>query len=118
MQSAISSGCWAAEWRPDVIDFIVKYWVQVAFDVICSGMGTLAGAFLLWRKKQKALEHGVQALLRSQIIQTCEHYLDAGDIPLYGLENIENMYSAYHTLGGNGAVTKMVGDTRELPTRH
>ncbi len=101
-----------------MLDWIVKYWVQVLFGVVCSLLGGLWTALVMWRKKQRALENGVQALLRDRIIQTCQHYLEAGDMPVYGMENIHSMYSAYHVLGGNGAVTKLVSEVRDLPTRH
>ena len=101
-----------------MLEWIVKYWVQVFFGLIASGLGMVWAVLVRWHKKQHALENGVQALLRAQIIETCQHYLDAGDIPVYGLENIDNMYAAYHALGGNGAVTKLVAEAKELPTRH
>lgn len=97
--------------------FVVRYWAEALFGLLGSGMAALWAAFLLWRRKQRALENGVQALLRDRIIRACEHYLEAGDIPVYGMENIDNMYGAYHTLGGNGAVTKLVGEAKHLPTR-
>lgn len=99
-------------------EFLLKYWVEALFGAVGGGLAALWGAFLVWRKKQRALETGVQALLRDRIIQACEHYLDKGALPVYGLENIENMYKAYHTLGGNGAVTKLVEEVKALPTRH
>ncbi len=101
-----------------MLDWIVKYWVQALFGVVCSLLGGMWTALTIWHKKQRALENGVQALLRAQIIETCQHYLDAGDIPVYGLENIDSMYAAYHALGGNGAVTKLVEEAQDLPTRH
>ena len=67
-------------------------------------------------KGQNALVDGVQALLRDRIIQAHNHYAEKGYIPVYGMENVLAMYDAYHALGGNGTVTKLVDDLRELPT--
>lgn len=67
-------------------------------------------------KGQSALVDGVQALLRDRIIQAHNHYAEKGYIPVYGMENVLAMYDAYHELGGNGTVTKLVDDLRELPT--
>lgn len=67
-------------------------------------------------KGQNAMVDGVQALLRDRIIQAHNHYAEKGHIPVYGMENVLAMYKAYHELGGNGTVTKLVDDLRELPT--
>lgn len=99
------------------MQFAVRYWVQVLFGALGSAVGALWAALLKWKKKQSALEAGVRALLRDRIIRTCEHYLSCGDVPVYGLENIDQMYRAYHALGGNGTVTKLVEDVKRLPTR-
>ena len=67
-------------------------------------------------KNQNAVQDGVRALLRDRIIQAHNHYSEKGYIPVYGMENVLAMYNAYHELGGNGTVTKLVDDLRELPT--
>lgn len=67
-------------------------------------------------KRAEAMENGVLALLRNCIISRYNHYMEHGYIPIYGLENVENMYLAYHDLGGNGTVTKLVEELKKLPT--
>ena len=101
-------------------EWVIQYWVELLFG----GAVTLLGvAYKMLSRKLKekvaedeAVRDGVQALLRDRIIQACDHYSDKEAVTIHGLENIENMYAAYHALGGNGAVTKMVGEVRELPT--
>lgn len=68
------------------------------------------------REHSKAVDDGVQALLRDRIIGRYNHYIDQGNIPIYGMENVLDMYEAYHKLGGNGTITKLVEALRELPT--
>lgn len=51
------------------------------------------------RKADKALTEGVKSLLRGQIIDLGLHYIKEGDIPPYGLDNLENYYTAYVDLG-------------------
>lgn len=67
-------------------------------------------------KNQSAVQAGVQALLRDRIIQAHNHYVDKGYIPVYGMDNVMKLYGAYHELGGNGSVTKLVDTLKELPT--
>lgn len=68
------------------------------------------------REHSKAVDDGVQALLRDRIIGRYNHYMDQKHIPIYGMENVLDMYEAYHALGGNGTITKLVEALRELPT--
>lgn len=100
------------------MDWIIKYWVQALFGSLIAAVGALYKLFLAERKKRKALEAGVRAMLRNDIIKLADKYLDAGEVPVYGLENLNGMYEAYHGLGGNGTITKLVEDVRHLPTKH
>lgn len=67
-------------------------------------------------KKNVALVEGVQALLRNEIIAKYNHYTDKGHIPIYGMENVLDMFNAYKALGGNGTAVKLVDAMRQLPT--
>ena len=51
------------------------------------------------RKADKALTEGVKSLLRGQIIDLGLHYIADGEIPPYGLDTLENYYTAYVDLG-------------------
>lgn len=104
-----------------MLEIILKYWVQWACGI---GAAAIAASFryLLKRQKasdarQRATELGIQALLRDRIIQAYYHYSERGWITLHGLENVEALYKEYHALGGNGTVTKLVEDLRELEVR-
>lgn len=63
-----------------------------------------------------AVEDGVLALLRDRVIERYNHYTEQGYIPIYGMDNVNKMYSAYHALGGNGTITKLVEELDDLPT--
>ena len=65
-------------------------------------------------KQQNALEEGVQALLRGELIRSYEKYHEQGYISVHGLEAVNKAYDAYHELGGNGTITGLVGDMREM----
>lgn len=69
------------------------------------------------RPRQKAIELGIHALLRDRVVQAYYHYTERGWITLHGLEAAEKMYTEYHNLGGNGTVTKLMEDLRELPVK-
>ena len=88
-----------------------KWWMEWLFGII-------AVALICWfrgfKKKQAALETGVQALLRGELVRSYDKYHERGSITLHGLEAIDLQYSAYHGLGGNGTITKLVADMKQL----
>lgn len=103
-----------------MIEFITKYWIEVVFGVILTGLGT-AFSFLSKRvskriEEQDAIKLGIQALLRDRIIQAYNHYMDKGFCPIYARDNILKLYEQYHNLGGNGTVTGLMDSLMELPT--
>ena len=100
------------------MDWIIKYWAQALFGGLIAAVGALYRLLLAERKKRKALEAGVRAMLRNDIIKLADKYLDAGEIPVYAMETVTAMYDAYHELGGNGTITKLVEAVKRLPTRH
>lgn len=84
-------------------------------------LGIAGTALLCWirgvRKKQAALEIGVQALLRGELVRAYDNYHEQDSITLHGLEAVETQYLAYHGLGGNGTITKLVEDMKQLEVK-
>ena len=82
------------------------------------GIGTRAILSRLHRQEtqQKALEMGIQALLRDRMLHSYNKYTELGYAPVYAKENFENMYQQYHGLGGNGVMTQLHAEFMELPS--
>lgn len=101
-------------------DLIVSKWVEIIFGLITASVLALYKRLSIKIHKQfndqKALRDGTLALLRSEIIHNYDKYKNRGWLPIYGLENICELYSAYHELGGNGAITKLVDELKTLPS--
>lgn len=76
----------------------------------------LAARYKFHRKREKALEEGVQALLRAEIIRQYEKHIERGFCPLYAKEALKREYHAYHELGGNDVATELYHKVLELPT--
>lgn len=87
----------------------------VALQIILTA---LMGYIVWLLKKQKrdrdANSKGTMLLLRVQLIEYHDKYMGLGEIPSYAYENFNEMYDAYHKLGGNGMVTKMKQEIEEL----
>ena len=80
--------------------------------------GWAAGKLGKSRKEDKALTEGVKSLLRGQIIDLGLHYIREAEIPPYGLDNLENYYTAYVDLGdGDRSTHDIMQSCRKLPIR-
>lgn len=69
------------------------------------------------QREYKAIRIGMRAILRDRIIQLYEDCAENGNTPFYAVQNVTNMYQAYHDLGGNGAITEIYNKFMRLPQR-
>lgn len=79
----------------------------------------IALGYIVWllqqqKKDKDANSKGTMLLLRVQLIEYHDKYMKLGGIPSYAYDNFVEMYNAYHTLGGNGMVTKMYNEIQAL----
>ena len=96
-----------------IIETIIKW----AVPFVCGGAVTWAVTYLKLRKKRdSALESGVQCLLRAEIIRNHDKYIDKGYCPIYAKEALKRAYAAYHNLGGNDVATQLYHQVMDLPT--
>ena len=87
--------------------------------VICEIALPVILGYIVWllknqKKERDASGKGILLLLRVQLIEYHNKYIDKGEIPSYAYQNFIEMYEAYHALGGNGMVTKMHEEIEEL----
>ena len=79
--------------------------------------------YIVWLLQQQTRDRGANSkgtmlLLRVQLIEYHDKYVKEGEIPSYAFENFEEMYNAYHALGGNGMITKMYHEIQQLHLRN
>ncbi|MEG1180203.1 MAG: hypothetical protein RR911_05590 [Oscillospiraceae bacterium] len=98
------------------MDFIIEYWLECIFSGLIAVLGLAVRLVCVRLKRLAYVEHGLQALLKDRIIQAYNHIIKQGYCPIYALENISEMYEQYHLLGGNGTVTRLVEELKQLPT--
>nr|DAG28704.1 MAG TPA: hypothetical protein [Caudoviricetes sp.]DAH82226.1 MAG TPA: hypothetical protein [Caudoviricetes sp.]DAH82973.1 MAG TPA: hypothetical protein [Caudoviricetes sp.]DAP40673.1 MAG TPA: hypothetical protein [Caudoviricetes sp.] len=96
-----------------LIETIIKW----AVPFVCGGIITWAVTYIKLRKKRdSALESGVQCLLRAEIIRNHDKYIDKGYCPIYAKEALKRAYAAYHVLHGNDVATGLYNEVMALPT--
>ena len=70
-----------------------------------------------YTKQLKVLIKAQQAQMRSQLLDRYHMYLDDGWISEENLEDWENQYQAYHSLGENGILDSRREDLLKLPNK-
>ena len=99
--------------------WIMEHLLELIFGLISAGL--LAGFKMVSTRLKKlkaesdAQREGMQALLRDRVISAYDKYVARGYILVRELENVMAMYDAYHALGGNGTITRLVDELKELP---
>jgi len=68
--------------------------------------------------ESKAVQKGVQALLRKELYDIYNDYVERGYAPIYAKENFKNMYEQYHNLGLNGVMDSLYERFMDLPERN
>ena len=98
----------------DVIRIIISYIIPTILGGI---LGLIFTKLKKNKKKDLAIELGVQALLRNEIIRRYREFESKGEISILDKENLEEMFEQYKNLGGNGTVKKMMDDLLNLKTK-
>ena len=100
-------------------EWITKYWVEWVFGLIIAGMTFVIKKLSSQIKKQKAenqaLRDGIRCLLKAQIIEDCKKALRDGYCGPELRDLIQDIYTSYKTLGGNGTAESMVHQVMGLP---
>ena len=97
---------------------IMREILRWAVPFLCASVAGVCVAYVKGlSKRSRALEDGMQCLLRSEIIRSHKEYTDKGYCPIYAKESLEKEYKAYQALGGNDVAHKLYDEIVALPTR-
>lgn len=95
-------------------DFFYNTYTIALPIILTAIMGYVVWLLKIQKKDRDANSKGTMLLLRVQLIEYHDKYMSVGEIPSYAYENFNEMYAAYHEMGGNGMVTKMKEEIEEL----
>lgn len=96
----------------DVAATIITAIISTTVGVVVT---SIVGYLRSGRAKNKAVQDGLQCLLRAEIIRQHEKYTERNYCPIYAKDALRRAYEAYHSLGGNGVVTDLYNDIIDLP---
>lgn len=98
----------------EIIQMILSYIIPTVLGAI---LGFITTRLKKNKKKDMAIEEGVQALLRNELIRRYREYKLKGEMTILDRENIEAMFKQYKNLGGNGTVKELMDELLEVPTK-
>lgn len=93
--------------------FIQTYLIALPI-ILTSILGYVVWLLKEQKRSKDANGKGTMLLLRVQLIEYHDKYVALGEIPSYAYDNFDEMYKAYHALGGNGMITKMYEEIQDL----
>lgn len=97
----------------EILSLILKWAVPFVCGGVITGLAAYAKAL---KKRNSAVEDGLQCLLRAEIIRSHEKYTAKRFCPIYAKEALKRAYAAYHALGGNDVATALYNEIMDLPT--
>lgn len=100
----------------------IQFLLMIADGILTLIIGWAGWKLHKYRKREEereskeiARDNLQLAVARAMLIRECNHYISKGYAPLYAVDSVNEMYQAYHALGGNGAVTGVYNDFSNLP---
>ena len=95
-------------------EFLMQTYLIALPIILTSVLGYVVWLLKEQKKDRDANSKGTMLLLRVQLIEYHDKYVALGEIPSYAYDNFVEMYEAYHSLGGNGMITKMYNEIQSL----
>lgn len=102
----------------EIISIVISYLIPTFLGGVIGWLTTqVKKAKNAEEMKQTALEEGVRALLKNELVRRYREYEIKGELSILDKASIEEMYKQYRNLGGNGTVKKLIEELLELPTK-
>lgn len=97
--------------------FLMQTYTIALPIVLTALMGYIVFLLKNQKKDRDANSKGTMLLLRVQLIEYHAEWKARSYVTKHGLQNFLEMYDAYHALGGNGMVTELLNEVKELPIK-
>lgn len=97
--------------------FLMQTYTIALPIVLTALMGYIVFLLKNQKKDRDANSKGTMLLLRVQLIEYHAEWKARDYVTKHGLQNFLEMYDAYHALGGNGMVTELLNEVKELPIK-
>ena len=99
-----------------LIDLMENLVFPMLIPVLTGVCGWLLNGHRKEEERDRAVEAGLRTLLRAELLDVHAKCAPQGHAPLAVMEEVERIYQAYHSLGGNGTGTKIYEEIKVLST--
>lgn len=96
------------------MDSIIQY---IVYPILVAMCGYIVWLLKEQKKDRDSNAKGTMLLLRAKLIEYHSEWMERQYVTRHGLQNLLEMYDAYHSLGGNGMVTHMKEEIEKLPIK-
>ncbi len=93
---------------------LMGFFLQVAYALGAFALGRVWSKSKDLTARQKAMESGTRAMLKMELCRIHKEATQKGYISYADEAIAEEIYTAYHSLGGNGQGTKMMKDIQKI----
>ena len=95
-------------------DFLLQTYAVALPIILTSFSGYTVWLLKRQKKDRDANSRGTMLMLRAKLIEYHKDWTERDYVTRHGLETFIEMYEAYHELGGNGMVTQLLEEVKEL----
>jgi hypothetical protein len=91
-------------------DFIMKYWIEFGFGILILAGGVVTKWLRCRMMDSETIKRATVAMLRHDIINIFHFYEYRNNkvFPIYARESLDDLFTQYTALGGNGAIKGLV----------
>lgn len=102
--------------RSEIINTLITALVSATVSVTVAFLfATLKDGVSNSSKRERSLETGMRALLWRELKHIYNEGVEAGGLTPDERHHLEDVYTAYHGIGGNGTGTRLHNEAMELP---
>ena len=100
-----------------ILEFILKYWIEVLFGVIFSFLTYFVRIIKNYKKTLDATNKGVIVMLKSNIIEQYNLLIEKKEISIYEKQNIIDMYEVYRKLECCDIIEDLIKKLDNIPIK-
>lgn len=104
----------------DILTLITQHGVKALLMAVSSlltwGYGRLSRRIRQEQREGRAGRDATRALLADRMVEQYNRHMEKGFFPIHARQNVEDMYTAYKALGGNGTIEDLYKRLCALPT--
>ena len=100
-----------------MLNFIFDYWIQIFFGLIVSGITYIIKRIVGYKKKIDNLSDSIELILKIKISETYENLSNKDCITMYEKQLIDDVYTEYKKMGGNGFTEDLMENIERIPVK-